>query len=629
MRLSRLRFDLRRSVLGLSVVVAFAGCLLIDCGARAQTTGDNGGGTFYSLNGNVRSEGSILADATVVLIYESSALAATTTDAAGNYSFDVLEDFSYTVSVYKDGHNFNPSYRNIVNVESDITLDFHNGTLLCAPAACSNSVPTPTSTIENGKIAFQRFNSTFTMEPDGSNQMQAPPGREYPKWSPDGTKIVYHQPTTIFPTNLEIYVMNSDGSGVVRLTNNSFNDIHANWSPDGQTIVYACRPNFNYDICTINVDGSNPVQLTNTAADELTPSFSPDASKLVFGSAREFGDGSWSIFTMNADGSGETQLIFDGEFVTNDQPSWSPDGAHLVFRSNRGKNGYWRIWRMTSTGGSLVPFTDDLVNAPSSPGYSPDGSRIVFTKPPGPTELSDVYTINANDGTDLTNLTNFPAANDEYPSWQSVVAPVTVALVGNVGLTFSNVTASGSTVATPIDPASAGPLPADYELIPQSLAFDIRSSSTFSGDVEVCFTMSGVNTPPLFNSLSLFHNEGGLLIDRTSSRDFSQRKLCATVSSLSPFVVAAPVGPTAALVAVGGRVTTPSGNGIRHVTVTLTDEAGQTRQVRTGSFGYFRFEDVEAGRTYIVNAVSKRHSFAPQIITVTDQITDLRFTAIE
>lgn len=88
--------------------------------------------------------------------------------------------------------------------------------------------------------------------------------------------------------------------------------------------------------------------------------------------------------------------------------------------------------------------------------------------------------------------------------------------------------------------------------------------------------------------------------------------------------------PTAALVAVSGRVLTAENGGIGKVRVTLTDQTGAIRQSMTNPFGYFRFDDVEVGQTYICSVRSKRFQFAneTQFVVVLDEITDLVFIAL-
>ncbi|MDQ3490846.1 MAG: hypothetical protein M3449_07260 [Acidobacteriota bacterium] len=54
---------------------------------------------------------------------------------------------------------------------------------------------------------------------------------------------------------------------------------------------------------------------------------------------------------------------------------------------------------------------------------------------------------------------------------------------------------------------------------------------------------------------------------------------------------------------------------------------GSTRTARSSSFGYYRFEDVAAGETYILSVSSKRYSFAPRVVSALDELSDLDFTA--
>lgn len=87
------------------------------------------------------------------------------------------------------------------------------------------------------------------------------------------------------------------------------------------------------------------------------------------------------------------------------------------------------------------------------------------------------------------------------------------------------------------------------------------------------------------------------------------------------------VGPTAANVVVAGRVMMPSGTGLPNATVSLTGPDGTTVTVRTHVWGNYSFNGVAAGQTYIVQVSAKTFSFTPQTVTVTDEITDLNFTA--
>lgn len=71
------------------------------------------------------------------------------------------------------------------------------------------------------------------------------------------------------------------------------------------------------------------------------------------------------------------------------------------------------------------------------------------------------------------------------------------------------------------------------------------------------------------------------------------------------------VVPTSATTSVAGRVVTANGRGINLATLTLTDQAGNIRRTRTGPFGYFRFDEVPVGGSYVLDVSAKRYDFEP------------------
>ena len=75
-----------------------------------------------------------------------------------------------------------------------------------------------------------------------------------------------------------------------------------------------------------------------------------------------------------------------------------------------------------------------------------------------------------------------------------------------------------------------------------------------------------------------------------------------------------------------GRVTA-RGRGISNAVVHLTSQSGEILTARTNRLGYYTFKELAVGETYIFNVFSKRYQFTPQVITLTEDLGELNFTA--
>lgn len=86
---------------------------------------------------------------------------------------------------------------------------------------------------------------------------------------------------------------------------------------------------------------------------------------------------------------------------------------------------------------------------------------------------------------------------------------------------------------------------------------------------------------------------------------------------------------TAANASVGGRVMTEKGDrGVSLATVSLTDQNGTTRTALTNGFGYFRFDNIEVGETYVFTIHHKLYEFAPQVVTINEDIGEIIFVPV-
>jgi len=97
-----------------------------------------------------------------------------------------------------------------------------------------------------------------------------------------------------------------------------------------EKIAFESHRDGNGEIYVMNTDGSGLQNLTNDPSFDIWPAWSPDGTRIAFSSDR---DGLDNIYVMNADGSGLRKLT--NSHGNTYGPVWSPDGSHIAFASNR------------------------------------------------------------------------------------------------------------------------------------------------------------------------------------------------------------------------------------------------------------------------------------------------------
>jgi TolB protein len=194
----------------------------------------------------------------------------------------------------------------------------------------------------------------YTSAPDGSDlrRLTDTPGYDAEATlSPNGKRIVF---TSMRDGDLDIYTMNVDGSDVRRLTTTLGYDGGPFFSPDNSLIVYRAshlstpaevadykallarglvQP-LQMELWVMNADGSNQRQITHLGGANFAPYFHPDGKRIIFASNyKDPQSRNFDIYLVNLDGSGLTQVTTSKEFDAF--PMFSPDGKQLVFASNR------------------------------------------------------------------------------------------------------------------------------------------------------------------------------------------------------------------------------------------------------------------------------------------------------
>ncbi len=213
-------------------------------------------------------------------------------------------------------------------------------------------------------------------------------------WSPDATRLAFGM-SRINPMmarsgfGQNLFVANSDGSGLKQLTRGFTDILGVSWSPDGSKIVFGARGSNGYQIYEVNSDGSGLHEIGLPGTSNIFPSWSPDGSRIAFISG---GLGAPSkIYSIDPDGTGLHLLAsLSG---SADETTWSPDGSRIAFiqtpatgtglPSNRGAS----IEALPAAGGS--PSVPVSCNPPQcSPrvgglAWSPDSKTLLLSASQG------------------------------------------------------------------------------------------------------------------------------------------------------------------------------------------------------------------------------------------------------
>jgi Tol biopolymer transport system component len=149
-----------------------------------------------------------------------------------------------------------------------------------------------------------------------------------PELSPSGTQVVF---VSNRDGDNNIYLINTDGTGLRRLSSNPTIDYDPTWSPDGSRIAYVTRTGSSRNVETrlslVNADGTNTIELNLGDGGGKQPAWSPNGQQLAFSSWRGGGDD--HLFVVNVDGTGLRQLTFGSDLAF--YPKWSPDGTKIAF----------------------------------------------------------------------------------------------------------------------------------------------------------------------------------------------------------------------------------------------------------------------------------------------------------
>lgn len=193
----------------------------------------------------------------------------------------------------------------------------------------------------------------FTMNASGENvqRLTADPSQETEaSWSPDGSVILFQRNTVLF-------TVPGEGGVAQPLGNPCSRSFRARWSRDGTKVAFECGP--AGDLHVFDLDTGTETNLTSgQTGSESEPTWSPDDQRIAFTSQQ----GGWNLFVVNsADGGNVTQLTQIGN---NFRPDWSPDGNRMLFASSRDfpgavGNSMTEVYVMNADGSNQTRLTFD------------------------------------------------------------------------------------------------------------------------------------------------------------------------------------------------------------------------------------------------------------------------------
>lgn len=265
----------------------------------------------------------------------------------------------------------------------------------------------------NGKILFQSNRDgdeeIYVMDPDGSGVVRLTRNKAfdgYPVWSFDGQWIAFESNRE---GRFQIFVMDRHGKRTHKITGNAYDNRYPCWSPNGKWIAYQSKRENGLQIYAVNLSTGKERPLTRAWYKSGLPNWSPDGKKIAFTANKMLG---WGVYVMDSDGKNIKALDTKGGAC---RPHWSRDGKRIAYVSQKAdKKG--DIWIMSGDGLDKRRLTTDALNYDYYPSWSADGNWIVYANTRHKKKGNwEIRIINVNTGASQ-QITHHPA-QDRYPDW--------------------------------------------------------------------------------------------------------------------------------------------------------------------------------------------------------------------
>lgn len=264
-------------------------------------------------------------------------------------------------------------------------------------------------------VADQPTAPSTTLPTTASAVIGAPKPNCWPKCPASGGILYVKGDTTLKIGRIWVKTTSSEA----QLTFGNGDDDQPTWSPDYQKVAFISKRRGNWEIFSMNADGSGQTPLTTSMAGSWDdhPSWSPDGTRIYFAhitpdpvSLTYHSE----VYSVKPNGTGVTKVSNSPNANLYD-PSVSPDGKKiLVTRMTTNNVTSGHLFTINTSGGSLTPITNTTLGEGMG-AWSPDGRKIAFIINNGAPDYRELATVNA-DGTALTVILE-RVGSQEHPSW--------------------------------------------------------------------------------------------------------------------------------------------------------------------------------------------------------------------